>query len=340
MRRVRSTRSLKPTEIELARKVFGNNMPAWSQIGITDGLGSGDTVWTHTRELVPFLPDSTYQYFINFGDASQVDLSVDSVSLSRYVSGYGADEVDDVFMHEMTHIWQYSRTGANWASIAARCVYAQKAGAGYKFQEGDPWSDYNLEQQASIVEAWNRRDRKEDDVLYPYIYYIVNGAGRKNWNFTDKWWGSEANLAQLQVMLDSERVKLPDDTGHAVQSWSKDDSFLVVMNGDVLFEFGKADLKPTADPVLQKAWTMIQGNPRRQKVFINGHTDSVGNDAVNQPLSEKRAQAVADWFTRRGYLTAAVISVQGFGKTQPIAPNTTAEGRAKNRRVEIYLRNS
>ena len=89
---------------------------------------------------------------------------------------------------------------------------------------------------------------------------------------------------------------------------------------------------PAAEPALQKAWIIIQGNPRRQKVFINGHTDSVANDAVNQPLSEQRAQAVADWFIKHGYLTRAMIVPQGFGKTQPIAPTTTAAGRAKNRR--------
>ena len=338
MRRVRSTRSLKPKEIELAKDVFGYNMPDWGQIGITDGLGKGDTVWTHPREAVPFLSQSTYKYFINFGDASQLDLSVDGVSLSTYVSGYGSDQVDDVFMHEMTHVWQYSREGASWVNIAARCVYAQNIGAGYGFTPGDPWNDYNLEQQASIVETWNRRQRKEDDVLYPYIYYIIRSEGRKNWKFSDKWWGSEADLAQLQLMLDSERSPVPPDTG-PVQVSSRDDSFMVVLNGDVLFETGNADLKPAADPALQKAWTVIQGNPRRRKVYINGHTDSVGSDAVNQPLSEQRAQAVADWFVKHGYLTRAVIVTQGFGKTQPVAPNTTTAGRAKNRRVEIYLSN-
>lgn len=215
----------------------------------------------------------------------------------------------------------------------------QDIGVGDGFTPGDPWSDYNLEQQAAIVEIWNKRGRKEEDVLYPFIYYIVRGEGRKNWNYPDKWWGYEADLAQLQVLLDSERMPTPPEHMDPVQSSSKDDSFMVVLNGDVLFEFGKASLKPAAEPALQKAWIIIQGNPRRQKVFINGHTDGVANDAVNQPLSEQRAQAVADWFIKHGYLTRAMIVPQGFGKTQPIAPNTTAAGRAKNRRVEIYLRN-
>jgi outer membrane protein OmpA-like peptidoglycan-associated protein len=338
MRRPRFTRALKPTEITLATAVFGYSMPIWNQIGITDGLGYGDTVWTHTKDAVPFLRSAPYQYFINFGDASQLDLAADGVFLSKYVSGYTGDEVDDVFIHEMTHVWQYSRQGANWADIAARCVYAQDLGAGYGFTPGDAWSDYNLEQQAHIVETWNERQRKDDDELYPYIYYIVNGEGRKNWHYSDDWW-SDADLGQLQFLLDSERWKTPEDDLRPVQTSGQDDSFVVVLKGDVLFQFGKVDLKPAADPALQQAWTIIQGNPRRQKVFINGHTDSVGNDKVNQTLSEQRAQAVTDWFIKRGYLTRAMIVTQGFGKTQPTAPNNTAQGRAKNRRVEINLRN-
>ncbi len=160
VRFVHSTRSLNPKEINLARKVFGINMPHWNDIGITDGLGKHDRIWTHPRQMFPILGTSTYRYFINFGDAYKVDLSVDGVDLGRYVPGYSGDEVDDVFIHEMTHIWQYSRVSANWADIALRCVYAQNSRAGYAFTEGDPWSDYNLEQQASIVELWNKRKRK------------------------------------------------------------------------------------------------------------------------------------------------------------------------------------
>ncbi len=58
-----------------------------------------------------------------------------------------------------------------------------------------------------------------------------------------------------------------------------------------------------------------------------------------RPYPNGAAQEVADWFVKRGYLNRAIIVIQGFGKTRPIAPNTTAEGRTKNRRVEIDLRN-
>jgi outer membrane protein OmpA-like peptidoglycan-associated protein len=71
-------------------------------------------------------------------------------------------------------------------------------------------------------------------------------------------------------------------------------------------------------------------------VCINGHTDSMGDDGYNNRLSDS---VVAQWFFKRAYLKPSEVKTQAFGKSQPAAPNTTAEGQAKNRRVEIYLSN-
>jgi outer membrane protein OmpA-like peptidoglycan-associated protein len=287
---------------------------------------------------------------INFGDAAKVDLSVSGVGLSRYVPGY-IDEMSNVFVHELTHVWQYSRPYAKVWEIALRCVYAQKIGAGYRFTAGNTWNSYNLEQQASIVEEWNKRGRRENHELFPYIHYIIRKEGQyvnraKPGDYTqmgvvysEYWFADVADLAQLKVLLDGERMPVPPDT-EPIRITAKDDSFVVVLTGDVLFNFNKADLKATADRPLEQAWTKIKANPRRRLIYINGHTDSVGDDGYNMRLSEQRAQAVAQWFFRRGYLTPSLVRPQGFGKSQPVAPNTTAEGRAKNRRVEIFLSNN
>jgi outer membrane protein OmpA-like peptidoglycan-associated protein len=71
-------------------------------------------------------------------------------------------------------------------------------------------------------------------------------------------------------------------------------------------------------------------------IDVSGHTDSIGTDAVNQRLSEQRANAVADYLTYQG-INRARIATRGYGKQFPIASNDTEEGRAKNRRVEIKL---
>jgi OOP family OmpA-OmpF porin len=70
------------------------------------------------------------------------------------------------------------------------------------------------------------------------------------------------------------------------------------------------------------------------RLEVQGHTDAVGSDAYNQPLSEARARSVVIWLTQHGVATPR-LSAHGYGKTRPVASNATDEGRARNRRVEI-----
>ena len=117
----------------------------------------------------------------------------------------------------------------------------------------------------------------------------------------------------------------------------------IELAADVLFDFDKHDLRPEAVPSLQKVAEVLRsraGSP----VTIEGHSDGKGSDAYNQPLSEKRAQAVREWLVKNGGATAAKITTRGWGKSKPIVPNTRPdgsddpEGRKKNRRVEITVR--
>jgi len=111
--------------------------------------------------------------------------------------------------------------------------------------------------------------------------------------------------------------------------------------GDALFDFNKADLRPEAQETLAAAGPEIAklgGKPAR----IEGHTDAIGSDAYNQKLSEARAGTVREWLAARGIVPTAT-AIKGFGRSKPIAPNTTAEGqddpegRQKNRRVEVVF---
>ncbi|MNP79807.1 Outer membrane porin F precursor [compost metagenome] len=70
---------------------------------------------------------------------------------------------------------------------------------------------------------------------------------------------------------------------------------------------------------------------------VSGHTDSVGSDAYNQRLSQKRAQSVTDYLIESGVPRSNFVSVTGMGESQPVADNSTADGRAQNRRVEIKI---
>jgi outer membrane protein OmpA-like peptidoglycan-associated protein len=110
---------------------------------------------------------------------------------------------------------------------------------------------------------------------------------------------------------------------------------LVVNMGDVLFDFGKYNLRSEAREKLAKLSGIILAHPGL-KLAVEGHTDSVGGDEANQKLSEQRADTVRSYLVGQG-LPDASVSSQGFGKTAPVADNDTAAGRQKNRRVEIVV---
>lgn len=99
------------------------------------------------------------------------------------------------------------------------------------------------------------------------------------------------------------------------------------------FDFDKATLTAEGKSRVRDAAALLKPHPTL-RVSVEGHTDSIGKDAYNMRLSERRAQTVADQLADEG-ISKSRLDVRGFGKTRPIADNKTAEGRAENRRVEI-----
>ncbi len=110
---------------------------------------------------------------------------------------------------------------------------------------------------------------------------------------------------------------------------------LVVSMSDVLFDSGKFTLRPLAREKLAKISGIVLAYPSL-KLAIEGNTDSVGTEAFNQVLSEQRAQGVRSYLTQQGVPESSTTAT-GFGKSQPIASNTTAAGRQQNRRVELVV---
>src|SRR5580704_2619070 len=110
---------------------------------------------------------------------------------------------------------------------------------------------------------------------------------------------------------------------------------LIVNMSDVLFDTGSYTLKPGAREKLAKISGILLAHPGLT-LQIEGHTDSVGTDDLNQQLSERRADSVRDFLAEQG-VPASSITAHGFGKTQPVATNDTADGRQRNRRVELVV---
>src|SRR5580698_10010609 len=110
---------------------------------------------------------------------------------------------------------------------------------------------------------------------------------------------------------------------------------LVVNMSDVLFDTGKFTLRPLAREKLAKISGIVLAYPSLL-LAIEGNTDSVGSEALNQTLSEQRAEGVRSYLTQQG-VPASSTTAHGFGKTRPIASNDTSEGRQQNRRVELIV---
>ena len=117
-------------------------------------------------------------------------------------------------------------------------------------------------------------------------------------------------------------------------SRTNDNQLKVNVPSDFSFDVGRSAIKPEMRPVLDQ---FAQGLDPNMRVVVVGHTDSTGSDAVNNPLSVDRAQSVRDYLATRG-VSPARVTTEGRGSHEPVADNGSESGRAKNRRVEIFLR--
>jgi outer membrane protein OmpA-like peptidoglycan-associated protein len=123
-------------------------------------------------------------------------------------------------------------------------------------------------------------------------------------------------------------------TGVAVTQ-TADNQLKLEVPSDVSFRVGRADIEPALRPVLDRFAQTLVANPGTT-VRIVGHTDSTGSDAINDPLSVNRAASVRNYLSDRG-VAAQRVSIDGRGAREPIAENTSEAGRARNRRVEIFV---
>ena len=124
--------------------------------------------------------------------------------------------------------------------------------------------------------------------------------------------------------------------GSGIQvSQTSDNQLKLNIPSDISFDTGRAEIKPSLRPILDQFASGLSGQPNTE-VRIVGHTDSTGSDTVNDPLSLQRAQAARQYLAAHGVDPARVF-IAGRGEHEPIADNSTEAGRARNRRVEVFL---
>jgi len=330
-------RLLTSGEEKLIRNVFQTaQLPRMSWIRIRDGLSP-------TGTAITIRDDNDYSIMVG------PDLYDGDMSKAGRAT----------LIHEMTHVWQWYHgylTKAHALSAHAHAGIRRKLGYYDDLYDynifTDTWDDMGFEGQAQLVEEWfwdglhgnGNWDRhgEDEDKRFCFIKRVL---------YDDDASARKLNIHQLCQKSVYDVPETPTGPQHISQ---QDDSF-VRIPGDMLFDFnqplpGHFELKPGADTALKRAaTTILQGasaTRRFRRLMINGHTDSKGDAQYNMALSERRAEAVARWFSSSGSIPRSVITVQGFGLSQPIAPNKKRDGsdnpagRAQNRRVELYVINS
>jgi outer membrane protein OmpA-like peptidoglycan-associated protein len=145
----------------------------------------------------------------------------------------------------------------------------------------------------------------------------LGGAGAGGIAAAGKSLGLEGALKELQAEVTAQEIKID-------------------LSADVLFDFDKADLKPTAEGKLNHLLTVVNSKPG-SRIAIEGHTDLRGSDAYNQTLSQRRAESVRSWLVAHG-VAAGRISATGAGESRPVRTGNTEADHQANRRVEIRIR--
>ena len=134
---------------------------------------------------------------------------------------------------------------------------------------------------------------------------------------------------------DKQKAELEAIEGAQVESVNEGEAIKVTFESGILFATNSSTLNAPSRTSLDKFATSLQNNPDTD-VKIYGHTDSTGSDAINNPLSQKRAESVYNYLLSKG-VSGNRLESQGFGSAQPVADNSTVAGRSQNRRVEVFI---
>jgi outer membrane protein OmpA-like peptidoglycan-associated protein len=145
---------------------------------------------------------------------------------------------------------------------------------------------------------------------------------------------ARAEAERARAAAEALRAQLLEQFNRILETRDSDRGLVITM-ADVLFDTGKYELRQPTREALARLSGIVLAHPGL-KLEVEGHTDSTGSDDLNQTLSEQRADTVRGYLVQQG-LAADSITAKGFGKTSPVADNTTAAGRQKNRRVELVV---
>lgn len=242
---------------------------------------------------------------------------------------------------DVDRLKQENEAGAAAAAADVnRLKQENQAGAAAAAADADRLKQENLASAATAANAMADADRlkQENQANAATSASEIDRLKRENEAQAATSQASLDSAAQQTAQLQAEKAELRTQLlaqFNAVLQTRDTARGLIVNMSDVLFDTGKSSLRPLAREKLAKVAGIVSGHPGL-KLDVEGHTDSVGGDDYNQQLSEQRGDSVRDYLTRQG-MAATSVTARGFGKTQPVASNDTAEGRQQNRRVELVI---
>ncbi len=168
---------------------------------------------------------------------------------------------------------------------------------------------------------------------------LVHGSNRTHGALAGAAIGALGGYIWSSQMEKQKREMEQATRGTGVQvSQTADNQLRLDVPSDVSFDIGRAEIKSNFIPILDR-FAQTLNEHRTTKVRIVGHTDSTGSDAINDPLSVNRASSTRNYLVAKG-VDASRIAIDGRGSREPIADNSTDAGRAKNRRVELFVSES
>ncbi len=216
------------------------------------------------------------------------------------------------------------------------------AAAEQAFKDGDTQETkdlaYTADRQAQAAEAIARTTQtmqQRDQVVAAMHSSTVAALGRAN-----------TQVASQRGELQSQEERTKDAETRAAQASQfllhvasvscEPRGIVITLQGNVLFPTGKAELLPSARAKLDDVAKELGIQDPTSRIEVEGHTDAQGRAPANLELSQRRADTVRDYLVAHG-IAAERVTAQGFGANQPVADNSTPEGRAANRRVEIVI---
>lgn len=149
--------------------------------------------------------------------------------------------------------------------------------------------------------------------------------------YTNPSWGPE-----IITVVDKDHFNLKYTTSNDVDHWTRIGKPTLALDDAILFDVNKSELKPAGSDAIAKVVAFLTQMHPNSHLLVAGYTDDTGSDALNLPLSRKRAETVAAALKAKG-IAAARLETKGFGKANPRYPNLNDDARAHNRRVEIVV---